>query len=187
MIEQENKVLLSRFQYDIIDKKFKWNEVIEQKNYYYVNDFTINKDITVRVREKKSRLLLQVKIPISKKESLHIKKEYEKEILELPTLITSKELEDLCGCKLGDVKYLSELQTLRKVCNWSNNVEICLDLNKYLNITDYELEIEYVGLEPRELIEHLTNIDICFKRNIKGKFSRFMSEYIKLNNRMNQG
>lgn len=180
VIEQENKVLLSKDQYDTLDKMFNWHDEIKQINHYYINDLIVEKDITVRVREKNDKLLLQVKVPVQKDKSLHIKKEFVKEISSIKDIILSDELEKLCGYKLGDAKYLNKLETLRKSYNWNENVEVCLDFNKYFDVTDYELEIEYKGEPPVELINKLIDMNVDFQRNIKGKFSRFMKVYYGL-------
>jgi uncharacterized protein YjbK len=178
--EKEIKILLSPNQYDVVDRLFQWDKEYVQKNYYYgtVEDLATNKNRrTIRVREKLNKIYLQVKIPIEKKSSLHIQKEYKKQIDCIPEWFSKDELEQFTGCTIEkDVTLLGMLETKRKECHVFENIEICLDVNKYLGKVDYEVEIEFTGDIPTEVITMLKNHNIPVDYEIQGKFSRFLSE-----------
>lgn len=177
MEEKEIKILLEENQYNNALEIFKWNKEIIQINHYYTSALTQEKKVTVRVRQIGDKYYLQIKAPLSRKKSLHISAESEKELMHLPKSISGEELEKLCGIELGDCKYVGELKTVRKVCNYDDNTEICLDENFYLGKTDYEIEVEYTGEQNGALISMIETRISPRSKKTQGKVSRFMSEY----------
>lgn len=178
------KIILKEEQYEKLKNIYDWHKNLVQVNYYYDNrDYQMgDRGITIRVREINRRFYLQAKIPVTYKNSLHIKEEYEKEIDFLPLSISQKELYQLTGNEIYDVELLGKLETERFICNWKDDVEICLDKNKYLNIGDYELEIEYKGKYPVYLMEKLQEIGVYEASKAEGKFTRFIREYQRKDN-----
>lgn len=182
MIEQEIKILINEEQYRLINNLFHWDIVFSQVNYYYddITRMDEEDDITVRIRSKKDDLMLQVKIPKEKKASLHVKEEYEKRVIEIQEKVTKEELFELTGKKYdSDRIILGNLETLRKICNTYQGVEICLDHNRYLQMEDYEIEIEFTGDYPESLVSLLKKNGIVTKNEIVGKHSRFIEQYKK--------
>lgn len=178
MLEKEIKVLIAKEEYDLLDKIFEWDDSYVQVNHYYTNTKSgDNNDITVRVREKKEKLYLQIKLPIKKENSLHIKKEIEEELDYLPEFISGKKLEELTKILKDNIYKIGELVTFRKIYHYNDEVLICLDKNQYLGVVDYEVEIEYTGEYPQEVIELFESNDIYTKNEIYGKYSRFLMEY----------
>ncbi len=172
MIENELKFIITEEQYNIAKERIKWDEVIEQVNYYY-ND-SENENITIRVREKKGKNYLQVKIPISEDKGIHIKKEFSKEILGVPSTIAGSELSELAGEKINDASYIGNLKTTRynkKI----KQAELCLDKNEYLGCVDYEVEIEYMNEESKEeCLSQLRQCNLLLENTkVTGKYTRF--------------
>ena len=60
-------------------------------------------------------------------------------------------------------------------------VEIALDKNEYLDVTDYELEIEYENEYPQYILDMLKEYNIKIHSNTSGKNKRFRK---RLNNRL---
>jgi len=179
MIEKELKALLDEFTYYQALSLFDWDSKTIQTNYYYTDREGILErlKITVRVREKNGTYLLQVKTPISECSALHIKDEYEKVIDNSPSHIDRKLIESIIGIKVNSVTQIGELVTERHIITYNNKIEICLDKNYYLKITDYEMEIEFYDVIDQKLLDELSSIGIHFDTKINGKFSRFMTQY----------
>lgn len=184
--EKEVKILLKESEYEKLNSIFKWDKEFVQKNFYYGDSNFLNSEdklATIRVREKNNILMLQVKIPILKNNSLHIKKEYEKEINYIPKCISKTELEELTGVKtFSDVFQIGVLSTSRKICSQYENIEICLDKNEYLCKTDYEIEIEYKSEYPENIINIIKQLNIDTSNDIDGKNTRFIKRMKLLNN-----
>lgn len=73
---------------------------------------------------------------------------------------------------------MGKLVTERKVCTEYQNVEICLDRNEYLDYVDYELEIEFTGVYPKEVVEKFHQYGIKTDEDICGKYSRYLQRFI---------
>lgn len=172
MIENELKFIITKEQYYKAQDRIKWDEIIEQVNYYYTDNE--NENITIRVREKRDKYYLQVKIPLSEDKGIHIKKEFTKEIFDIPPIILGTELSELTGEKINNASYIGKLKTTR-LRKKINQAELCLDKNEYLGITDYEVEIEYLDVKSRE--ECLAQIQLCAlsleNTKVSGKYTRF--------------
>lgn len=177
-IEKEIKVLLTKEEYESLQKLFKWDEELKQTNYYYTDmEGKINKDeVTIRVREKAQKLLLQIKRPRAFKNALHISDEYEVPIDRIPEKIDKKYIQQIVGGDIGNVELIGKMITYRKVYNWGEEVEICLDRNLYINKVDYELEVEFINEIPSELVQTLNDNNIYMDNIVDGKYKRFMSE-----------
>lgn len=184
MLEKEVKIRLSEEEYKTVMDLFEWNDEFLQTNYYYgdVENIGVDNDLTIRVRQVAGKYLFQLKKPVAYKESLHIKKEVEKEVAEIPKSISSKELYEFAGVECAEVELLGSLSTLRMICNWSSEVEICLDKSEYFNKVDYELEIEFTGEYPTDVMSILKERNIVSAKSVLGKFSRFMETYLKSRN-----
>ena len=182
MIEKEIKLLLTKSQYDIIDKSFEWKRTIIQNNHYYGTLLLENSEYTIRIREIAKKMKLQVKVPIDTNSSLHIKKEYEKEVNDIPKCLSKEQLKSITNIDLVDVSYLGKLTTERKVCFFSNDVELCLDSNIYLEHCDYELEIEYKEDYPIDIIKKLSDLGIFIPEKSEGKYTRFIKKLKKEEN-----
>lgn len=179
--EKEIKVLLSSDEYNRMVDLFDWTKDYYQINHYYGNESVLDiEPNTYRVREKNGKIKIQVKIPELKEGSLHIKREYEKEIEAVPSVIRKEELSELTGKSFDeDKEYIGKLTTHRKECLDYSDVEICLDKNEYLNKTDYEIEIEFKGDYPEAIISILEKNGIKTDLVVEGKNTRYMKELLK--------
>ena len=94
MIEKEIKILLSKEQYEKIEKVFSWKKKFTQINFYYgdLEKIDENGELTVRVRQNGDNYKLQIKKPVVYDEALHIKEEYERDIKDLPDKIWESSL-----------------------------------------------------------------------------------------------
>lgn len=181
MIEKEYKLLLSEEQYKQIDSYFKWDNEFYQTNYYYndQDNYIINKKITVRIRERNNLLYLQVKIPQETINSLNIKEEKGIKVHKILNPIPQSLVKELLNKDLQNVRQIGALKTYRKLNNsFLSDVKICLDKNEYLNLIDYELELEFSSEELptnfQNIFEKLFNIN--FLQISVGKNSRFLRE-----------
>lgn len=171
--------MLTEGQYEEIKGLFRWSEKIYQVNHYYVNsDTDSGKKLTIRVRDKDSRHFLQIKRPKSEDSSLHISEEYEKEIGSVPDRISSDELTEVTGFYVPDSFLIGSLSTERWLCKEYPELEICLDRVGYFDVVEYELELEYTGDYPGEVVELLKGKGIGFEEKVHGKYYRFL-EYAK--------
>lgn len=181
MIEKEIKILLTKAQYQQVEKLFYWDKDYLQTNHYYNDPDNLkeNQGNTIRVREKAGEFRLQVKAFISKEGNLHIMREYEKKVDKLHEVITSTDLEDLTGMKFSNLHCIGSLATQRKECNTYEGVTICLDKNTYLDIEDYELELEYTGDYPEYLLVKLKENGIYTgaEEDVDGKNIRFTKRW----------
>lgn len=179
MLEKEIKVLLSEDEFNQVLETFEWEEPFKQVNYYYGSDKFYNEDITIRIREYNG-YKLQVKIPKSVRDSLHIKEEFEEPIDKVYSSINKERLTTLTNHQFDeDKKMLGHLTTIRRVYKYSANVEISLDENFYLDKKDYELEIEYKNEYPIEVINLFEEGYINFSNPVKGKNKRFVEHLIE--------
>lgn len=188
VVEKEIKVLISESTYEILQKSFSWNESIVQINHYYAdNENMIDKiGCSVRVREVHRQKLLQIKLPIYKENTLHIKNEIEIPVTEIPEYLDNQTLYSIIGLRFNDIKKIGSLKTERLICDVSESIKICLDKNTYLDVVDYEIEIEYSDVLNDNLLKYLSSFGISFKCETKGKYSRFLESYLKreVNNMM---
>lgn len=181
MIEKEIKVILNCDEYKKVLNEFCFQLPIIQTNYYYESEGKA-KDITIRIREKNNKYMLQIKIPRQKEKSLHIKEEYEEAIEGVQKIIDKEKIEMLCGSKFtNDAIYIGKLVTERSLCTVYNNIEMALDVNDYLGISDYELEIEYKDKYPTEIVEKLEKLGIKVDECVEGKNTRFNNRLMEVN------
>lgn len=182
MVENEFKLILSVEQYERIKAEFEWDSVVEQTNFYYDSDSLelSERHITCRVRRIDGEHFLQMKLPNG---AAYSRIEVESPLGGiLPEVITSAEMESLCGAEnLPEVKKLGSLKTTR-LCRHFDGAEIDLDKSEYFGKTDYELEIEFTDEQTaRGLLEKIRTIagitqcsEVC-----RGKIRRFLDEYLK--------
>ncbi len=181
MIEKEIKILLNKEQYDFLMQQFDWDEVRTQTNFYYTdNKNYIDKEgITIRVRACNHKAVLQIKVPVDERGALHIKREFETDMEDVPEDIEGTFLSELCSISLPDVSMAGFLVTERSICNWKEGIEISLDKNKYLDAEDYEIEIEYKEELDSAIVKFLEDNDIKIQKKVEGKCRRFFNQLEK--------
>ena len=133
--EYEIKYLISKKAYDKLSKVFFDSDSItfEQVNYYYdtYEQKLRHKNITARIRKKDGKLTAVIK-----DHSVGI--EHSKE-----TRFRAESVSNMITYN-GEKLYLyGELYTKRTEINICDGITLMLDYNKYLDIEDYEMELEY--------------------------------------------
>lgn len=173
MLEKELKIMLSEEEYDRLIRRLRPEKTVRQVNHYYFSRACSEKRISVRVREVDGRALLQIKLPVSDSGALAVREEIEHELGCVPEEIDSELLKRLCG--IGDTAVrIGSLATERALSYIFDGVELCLDRNEYLGCVDHELEAEYTGEYPEEVIALLKDEGIATEAPAKGKFTRFL-------------
>lgn len=182
MLEVEYKSLLDKDTFEKIRSHYEWDYVKTQTNHYYYDPKGIlaKNHITVRIREIDGVFRVQVKAHKNPGEALQICEETEFEINSLPEIISEKDTLKYTGSDIGELYLLGSLTTLRYSLMWNKDVEICLDQSDYFDVTDYEIEVEYVGSSPDELMNELGKFGVEFNEKSKGKYSRFVSRLTQL-------
>jgi len=174
MLEKEVKILLSIQEYERLFSIFDFEEPFIQTNYYYENSKSAINNVTIRIREKNDKYKLQVKIPKNIEGSIHIKEEYEEDIDKVYETIDKEILKQATEIDFeDDLLLIGKLVTKRLVCNKYDDVVIALDANKYLDVKDYELEIEYCNEYPQYIMDILKEHDIKINDLVLGKNNRF--------------
>lgn len=178
MIEKELKMMLSKEEYQLLMDKINWDYKINQKNYYYFDENSINLEekTTIRIREIDNQFKLQLKLPIKKEGAIHIKKEIEKDIEDIPKELSKEFLTELSGQEIGTAKLIGVLSTERFIYKWNDKIEFCLDKNNYLNIQDYELEVEYEDELSEDIFGFLDLMELNYRESTIGKCTRFVKK-----------
>ncbi len=181
-LEKEVKILLNKQEYERLNNVFLWNDKFQQINYYYLDREKMlqKNNITVRVRKKRDTYKLQIKIPVKIERELHIKSEYEEDVDNDLSFIPANKIEKVCNISVGDASKIGELVTERQVCQWNDDIKICLDRNTFLGMEDYELEIEYTNRLDKQIIDKIKQCNISVGNSTKGKYGRFSERYFSI-------
>lgn len=176
MLETELKSMLDEKQYKVLKNMFLWDSIKEQTNSYYIAPDNILKKhgITFRIRTIDNRHIVQVKKHLGKHDALQVAEETEFNIDCIPDNFSEPEMLSFTGIK-ATASLIGELTTLRHSFMFCDGVEICLDKSTYLDITDYEIEIEYTKPIPDTLLEKLSETGVLFNTATPGKYSRFIT------------
>lgn len=179
-VENEYKRLISEKKYKEILTKFDFEEEFEQINHYYINEKIKKNDITIRVREFcTGQKKLQIKLADKKQSRLFVsRKELEYDILDIPKYLDLNKIPELEKIEIGVAKYLGKLHTKRFVC-CTEKVQIMLDKNYYLNVIDYELEVEFDLVDKDSATIVLKKVGLEKYINTFGKFKRFLNQHQK--------
>lgn len=184
MLETELKAIITRETFDQIAEMFQWDKKIVQINSYYTdkNGYFHKNGITMRIRTSGNSNKLQIKKHINKTSALHTCEESEFDIHSIPEKIEDTEVKKYTG--ISETAYLlGSLTTTRYSFMYTDKVEICLDESKYLGVCDYEIEIEFIGNVPEELIRQLADNGVTFGKKSIGKYSRFVNRLSNIANK----
>lgn len=187
MVEKEYKKLITYSQYQYLCHLFKYDEKVNQINFYYMNNNIYGEKTTIRLRSYKDRMVLQIKEHLKCGEEGNISKEYEKEISYVPYMIQGEELNCLYKTKeFCDVYLVGYLVTERWIKSFEN-FSIVLDKSTYLGKVDYELELEYVDNPPNGMIKYLKENGVDFNTcmNVDNKFKRYWNRHLITGARFN--
>lgn len=158
MIEREKKFLLTQNEYRILLRHFSSTSYPStvQRNYYFDTDnLVMNRNgITCRIRYKNGKL------EATMKRHCRIIKDFSlEENMKQPNSIESN-----CFTDIG-LKYQGCLTTQRTIILKTEAYELVLDKNNYLDVTDYELEIEYYDSYEKEATQMHEQIIEVLRRN----------------------
>lgn len=186
MIEYEKKIMLSKEEYRYL-KKTRFLDVLPlvQKNHYYdTADFTMHKNgITCRIREIGEKFITYVKDHSGNSKECSVENCFG----------IHDYLNDVFFRKAG--LFYQGYNCTERLSITSGKIKIILDKTDYLDITDYELEIEYEnGFEStannelhiiaKELFDNglISNIDdfVCRNCQNKNKAARFFDKKTSL-------
>jgi len=173
-LELEFKVMLTRNQYERLVKRFESPVSFRQVNaYYFYSEY--GKRISVRIRTLDSSRTLtfklpegqarrEVNFPLTPKERNIFKRQDVRAFLESNALN-------------GTFEPIGKLMTDRILVKETHG-ELCLDKNRYLGVTDYELEYEVTG-DPDNAYERF--LEILRLENIEyqpaqAKYTRFLKK-----------
>ena len=182
LIENEYKILISAEKYLELLEYLDWDGEIIQVNYYYDTDHLLlaKQDKTLRVRAFGDTLLLQMKEPMETKiEGLSKKRETEIRVAEIPLKIDSDFLHKRGFNNISDnleFYMLGKLET-RRCLKQIGDIEIALDKNDYMNIVDFEVEVEYKG-DDKAARALLKELDLTPQKVSTGKRGRFLRQYM---------
>jgi len=146
MVEKEYKFLVSKSEFDraisYAEKAFNMLQSNIQINYYYDDDrlSLCKEDITLRVRQINEKLVLQRKDHIVRDNNFAESKEFEKPVWKLPKIIDDKYA--FKGCLITN--------RCRFLVTGSSSIKLDFDVNFYLSVCDYEIEIEFDANEVRD-------------------------------------
>ena len=109
-----------------------------QINYYYDTDDNMlnKKDVTVRVRQEQDKLKCQIKKHTNTSMALFFSDEYCGCLERLPKVLRVEGIHE-------ELLLKGSLVTERREIKFGICGKLCFDINMYLGVIDYEIEIEY--------------------------------------------
>jgi len=143
-------------------------EVIEQSNHYYdTEDFELFRHgITLRTREQHGRFTTTMKVYLARAEGIGDART----AVEMQVPIDGDSLPE----RFDAYRLLGHLYTKRTRFSLSDNTKLDCDVNQYLGVEDYEVEVETAGQIPEEL-----NALLPAELNPKGKYERFLERLVR--------
>lgn len=172
--EIEYKFLVDKETFDKLllkcNLKFEFSKQRLHANYYYdtYDNFFNKKNVTVRIRQHLSDMILQIKNHIIMKNGLSCSDEHSVKIETLPSVLKISDVYEPIILK-------GMLVTERKIYQFGKNSKICFDASMYLGVCDYELEFEMDEMDEEiainiisflklKSVNHLNKSNRFFKR-----------------------
>lgn len=182
MIEKEYKYLIDEKSFMEFKNKINFDKCNTIINYYYTdsNGILNRNNITVRYREQNAKNTWEIKYPLKTNEMntadrdshLAIRKEFSK-YGDKKHPITTEEIMSITGCNILDLVEQGCLKTIRYTKYLDENNILYLDINYYLGLIDYEIELEYKSDNPDSKI-FLELQKVSKLESIGGKRTRFL-------------
>lgn len=172
-IEKEYKILVTKEQFYQLLNKYPNITFYSQTNYYIdTNDQQIrNMKGAMRIRHTNDKYIFTLKLP-SDDGLLEFEKEVTSASLET---LQDEEIQNLLNQYhiSGNFQYTTKLHTQRAI-HQTPYAELCFDISTYHDITDYEIEYEYLldhdGLQAFQ--EILKPIQVTYTTNCDSKIKR---------------
>lgn len=174
ILEKEVKGLLPQRVYDHLYKEVAWDTKNVQVNFYYSNEYILNKlqDICIRIRCVGRELRLQIKKTIGQDCDCRESIEYEKDISNIPAVIAEEMLRGVWTHYTFGAVYLVGFLITERATKRAGNVSIMLDRNTFKNEIDYEIEFECDNAEEARLVIKELGLDGKLILSC-GKYERF--------------
>ena len=150
-VETEYKYLINEERFmellEKCNKRYSFSERKMQANYYYDTDSNVlNKsNTTVRIRQQHNKMKLQVKHHRAVKDSMALSDEHGRDVDKLPLAMRISEVNDTISLK-------GVLVTERTIYSFGENSTVCFDVNMYLGVCDYEIEVEFGENDNKEAL-----------------------------------
>lgn len=187
MLEIEYKFMTNEALANKLLAQYNFSKKFSQTNTYYIdrNEILRKNHITVRIREKNNQFYFQIKYPVKNNitrspcSNLSIRNEYS-EICNSPLSSNSiqKKIENITGLIIYDLYSPGQMITERYVCNDFKDIKIFLDVNSYLGIKDFEIELETNQNDNNEVTYLLSQLDkYKLQQHTSGKCTRFLQRY----------
>ena len=166
MLEKEFKYLISAEFYTELMKIIFCDEPQEIINNYYLDSEGLlqNNHVTVRLREKNGEKFFQIKQNLNQHDNIQgflaIRKEYsckvddDENFLEKILFEVKKHTE----LNVKNLYLAGTLKTIRNQVELGDSTVLCLDKNIYIDIIDYEAEIEFKEKEPSDEAKVFMNL-----------------------------
>ena len=168
-IEKEYKMLLTKYQFELLINNIKGLNKRAQINYYYQVKPQSNK-LMVRIRQINNQYFFTLKY---QSDQLY---EYEFEISHHS--LDDERINSLFDkFKIDEAVYIGSMKTIRYYKD-DQYGELCLDHNLYHEMEDYEFEYELYDSNQNHsqyVNELLLKYDIKFNNNSHSKFKRFLT------------
>lgn len=178
-VEKEYKYLIDEERFmELLEKcnrRYSFSERKMQANYYYDTDsHTLNKsNTTVRIRQQNNKVKLQVKNHRAVKSSMALSDEHSRSIDKLPLAMRIPEVK-------GKISLKGVLVTERTVYPFGETGTVCFDMNMYLGVCDYEIEVEFDENDNKEALSVIAYLGLEH-RPILNKSARFFERLEAVN------
>lgn len=179
-LEIEYKILISQDQYLQLSSKYAGKKGLQTNFYYDTHDFSLRKQhISCRIRtfDEHSELTIKTPGPVGKNE-------FTFEHIDPQTVFTRPDILAFLH-ELGahaPLIHQGTLQTMRTTVPLKHGL-LCLDMNTYNGITDYEFEYE-VDEDVKKGFEEFNTLcvemDLIYTANCDSKIKRCLSSLPKL-------
>jgi uncharacterized protein YjbK len=169
-LEVEYKVMVSKEEYDRILKEFPGYHEITQTNHYYHGN---PEGIYFRFRDLGDHYLFTHKEKAAKGK-MEFEKEFRRIDLNDPELLCYLASKNI----LPPYTEAASLTTVRRELDLEDEANLCMDENRYGDITDYEIEYEITGEKGslKRFKELLKKAGIRYKKSPASKQKRALEE-----------
>ena len=185
--EQELKILLTKRQYEMLTDGF---PAVLQENFYFSTKAP-DKNVMVRIRQKKCRFNLTVKRRQEEKDGIWVCDEFDCEIdqnqaqIYIDKGIAQRRVNELFGIDIGGDYHFVGLLTTHRTKRQFQEYVLEIDKNEYFDVCDYELECEHQNKEKlqqlKDLLKQNYDVDFCPSKAKSQRFFEKLNENVTQN------
>lgn len=172
-IERELKVLITKDEYETLLRSYDFGKPVIQKNVYFDDDKGSVRQLgALRIRTVNGKRILTLKIRKDSITQTELEKETDTENI---SAITDSEIRNWFALyQIPDALHrFASSETVRRIAELPN-AELCLDISRFGNHTDYEIEYEYKkdhdGIHCFN--EILSRVGLVYEKNAPSKLAR---------------